>query len=69
MTQEEYLDKADELGRKHYNEYMALDMAFIKENRKADNGIIAAFKEKPGTKCGGIAKCTYKDLNVTIKNK
>lgn len=40
MTQEEYLDKAAELGRKHYNEYMALDMAFIKENRKADNGDI-----------------------------
>jgi hypothetical protein len=36
---------------------------------EAYKGIIAAFKDKPETKCGGIAKCTYKDLNVTIKNK
>lgn len=36
---------------------------------EAYNGIIAAFKDKPETKCGGIAKCTYKDLNVTINNK
>jgi hypothetical protein len=36
---------------------------------EAYKGIIAAFKENPETKCGGIAKCTYKDLNVTIKNK
>ena len=46
------------LQKTHYNNY-----------NEAYNGIIAAFKDKPETKCGCIAKCTYKDLNVTIKNK
>lgn len=36
---------------------------------EAYNGIISAFKDKPEVKFGNIAKCTYKDLNVTIKNK
>ena len=36
---------------------------------EAYNDIIAWFKENPEIKCGGIAKCTYKDLNVTINNK
>lgn len=36
---------------------------------EAYKGIIAAFKDKPEVKFGNIAKCTYKDLEITIVNK
>lgn len=42
----------------HYNTY-----------NEAYNGIINAFKANADIKSGNIAKCTYKDLEITIVNK